>query len=74
MYIYLKTTLCLSLFIGQKPWRGKKKERGKEYNVSIKKKIVQQLSQNRCTNISSHDRLTSCTSVIKLIFSWKKNI
>jgi len=47
------TTLFFSFFIGQKQWREKKEERGKEYLMSMREKIVQKLLQNGCTNIIS---------------------
>ena len=57
MYIHLETslmtTLFLSLFIGQKQWREKNDERGKEHNVSMREKIIQKLSQNGYINIIS---------------------
>jgi hypothetical protein len=34
------TTLFFSLFIGQKQWREKKDERGKEHNMSMREKVV----------------------------------
>ena len=47
------TTLFFFLLISQKQWRGKKDERGKEHNVSMREKIVKKLSQNGCTDIIS---------------------
>jgi len=34
------TTLCFSLLIGQKQWREKNEERGKEQHVSMREKVV----------------------------------
>jgi len=43
--------LFFSFLIDQKQWREKNDERGKEYNVSMREKVVLKLSQNSCTNI-----------------------
>jgi len=44
MYIHFKTTLMTTLFfsllIGQKQLIEKKEERGKEYHVSMREKVV----------------------------------
>jgi hypothetical protein len=47
----LLTTLFFSLLIGQKQWREKKEERGQQYHVSMREKIVQKLSKSDCQNI-----------------------
>jgi len=47
MYIYFKTTFMTTLFftffIGQKQWRWKNEERGKEHHVSMREKVVQKI-------------------------------
>jgi len=42
----------LSFYLS-KQLREKKEERGKEHHVCMRKKIIQKLSQNNCTNIIS---------------------
>jgi len=47
------TTLFFSFLIGQKQWREKNEERGKEHHVSMRGKVVQKVVTNGCTNIIS---------------------
>jgi len=57
MYIYFKTTFMTTLFflflIGQKQWREKNEERGKEHHVSMREKVIQKVVTNGCINIIS---------------------